>query len=629
MNYLQYSSDQLKTADAKAQVRVSTTEFGFRPCECRPSVSGFSQDTDRECAPGGDWAVSCRSGMAKAGGILDSDPTGLLGALPRLRTDLARPDSSVDDGSYDSLSKFPAKDEIGKTLPEDVRTLSRVQVQRCWTRSRVGEVRVAIWWTDAYAFAERNRQGETPVQIDAVVLEHLFYEASTAFVLRRSRTLRLTKWPRLVVITVIRVLRAQMFRLRRGYFAIRRRGFAIKAAIRRCTWRTKSLVSVWLNSWGNFTKLTKLAAQHSTGRFSQRSTVGYDRIRIRRLVAVVDTAPRPVRQVTPVNRSTTQTLTGIGLERFAVVRILGNDLPPRHSGEQTIRNLKWLLNHEQLDPDFQRSWVVNRIVNEAVRSEVVEILNAWDENWIDIPFVPEEFSNVPYDFNEELPEELIFSPAFAELPRTQRVQLLNRVYLKKNCYAINNNGARNRALDVGFEFATRVIPGDGSIYLSKRSQFEIRSSVASSIACPYHIIPMYRTTNFLGLEELPGDGATPEEPQVCFARNSELRFDPNIPYGRRPKVSLLWALGVPGPWTRYEIRAWDLTPPVLHRQAGAFAYAGYVRRLPSGDGRQEVGRHASSSRMQSRNVGTLRFLANTELQCGVESSLTSFVLQHI
>ena len=42
-----------------------------------------------------------------------------------------------------------------------------------------------------------------------------------------------------------------------------------------------------------------------------------------------------------------------------------------------------------------------------------------------------------------------------------------------------------------------------------------------------------------------------EEPQIMFRNDAIERFDETMRYGRRPKVELLWRLGVAGPgWDR-------------------------------------------------------------------------------
>jgi hypothetical protein len=58
-------------------------------------------------------------------------------------------------------------------------------------------------------------------------------------------------------------------------------------------------------------------------------------------------------------------------------------------------------------------------------------------------------------------------------------------------------------------------------------------------------------------------------------------------YGLRPKVELLWRLGVPGQWDKWEQEPWDLPIPAYADEAGAFNYAGWVARLNSGRDRLE------------------------------------------
>mmetsp|Transcript_35775 Transcript_35775/g.84071 ORF Transcript_35775/g.84071 Transcript_35775/m.84071 type:complete len:348 (+) Transcript_35775:516-1559(+) len=52
---------------------------------------------------------------------------------------------------------------------------------------------------------------------------------------------------------------------------------------------------------------------------------------------------------------------------------------------------------------------------------------------------------------------------------------------------------------------------------------------------------------------------SPGEHQVAFSPSATLKFDPTLPYGYRPKVTLLWKLGVHGPWDSWR----DICIPIV------------------------------------------------------------------
>ena len=80
-----------------------------------------------------------------------------------------------------------------------------------------------------------------------------------------------------------------------------------------------------------------------------------------------------------------------------------------------------------------------------------------------------------------------------------------------------------------------------------------------------------------------------DEPQVLFRRDAHEEFDPHHVDGRRPKVALLWRLGVPGPTGRLDERAQGISPgPKLSPEAHQFATCGW-HELPE-SGQQMLGR---------------------------------------
>jgi hypothetical protein len=178
----------------------------------------------------------------------------------------------------------------------------------------------------------------------------------------------------------------------------------------------------------------------------------------------------------------------------------------------------------------------------------------------------------------------------------------------KNNYVMNNNGARNTALEDGRSRAQWVLPWDGNCFVTHDGWQEITEIISTNPDMPYHIVPMARLTNN---EELLKGGFRPEakeEPQIIFHKDSKERFNGEFFYGRRPKVELFWRLGVPGPWDEWRREPWDLDFPAFSSDAGCFSTGGWVARLSSGQAHQEVSKGEEA--FQSRGLARIEAISS-------------------
>ncbi|GAB2889634.1 alginate lyase family protein [Microbulbifer echini] len=270
------------------------------------------------------------------------------------------------------------------------------------------------------------------------------------------------------------------------------------------------------------------------------------------------------------------------VESFCLYRIIGNDLVPRHKKGQSRDNLAFILEYEPDLIDCEKRFVVNRIVDPEEELQIINLLESTGYPYIHIPFDWEEYRKVGWDI-EGIPCDFApYASTLRELPAPLRAAIIMRTYRYKNNYAMNNNGARNIALQDGRGRAKWVLPWDGNCFLTENSWGEIRRSVISNSKLPYHIVPMARITDN---EDLLNPSFRPEaieEPQVLFRADAKEEFNTEYSYGRRPKVELFWRLGVPGKWDKWPIEPWDLPCPDYSSDAGDFSYAGWVARLFSG-----------------------------------------------
>ncbi len=274
-------------------------------------------------------------------------------------------------------------------------------------------------------------------------------------------------------------------------------------------------------------------------------------------------------------------------DTFVLYRILGNDLVPRHRKGQTRENLGFILENESEFPECEKRFVVNRIVDPGEEKIILRMLKEANRSYLHIPFHQDEYLNVSWDI-EGVPVEFVpYSRRFKALSPDEQGRVLMRLYRHKNNYVMNNNEARNAALAQGKGLAKWVLPWDGNCFITKQGWDDIVTTVQASPEIPYFVIPMARITDNRLVLDPDFSPAAVEEPQILFRRDSSLSFNESFFYGRRPKVELLWQLGIPGNWDEWKLEPWDLPGPRYAKEAGAFSYAGWVARLNSGQERLE------------------------------------------
>jgi len=295
-------------------------------------------------------------------------------------------------------------------------------------------------------------------------------------------------------------------------------------------------------------------------------------------------------------------------ETFVLYRIIGNDLVPRHKKGQSRENLQYLLDYEPDLPDCEKRWVVNRIVDPEEEQAVIALLEARNQLYLHIPYREEAYASCPWDL-EGLPYPgYTLTKQFHQLPGDFRQRLFKRLYRHKNNYVINNNGARNAALADGKTRAKWVLPWDGNCFLTPSAWAEITSSVTARPWYPYIIVPMARITDYAALTQPDFRPRADQEPQIIFRSDTRETFNEEYYYSRRPKVELLWRLGVPGPWNDWAIEPWDLPYTHYCPDAGKWLLAGWVARLPSGQSHLEVGNQSETLRLTIRAEAVTRFL---------------------
>jgi len=241
-------------------------------------------------------------------------------------------------------------------------------------------------------------------------------------------------------------------------------------------------------------------------------------------------------------------------------RILGNDLPPRHSSSQTEDCLKFTLTNEPPLRNCEKRFLLNKIVDAAKRKRIQAMISEAGLRADEIKFDWDVYKAQTSD-------------------------------LKKLEYVTNLNLAKNFTINQGLHDGRIVLPFDGQTYFTEDGWEAFSSDISTAPDAAFYIVPMHRIMNndellkYTVKRENELHGIT--EPQVAFTRKSDIRFNESIGYGKGNKVELLMRLGMKGPWDRWHNTYFhQMKIHALKTRSRAFAnvpFAGFVFRLFSGN----------------------------------------------
>lgn len=234
-------------------------------------------------------------------------------------------------------------------------------------------------------------------------------------------------------------------------------------------------------------------------------------------------------------------------KKYLFARILGNDVPGLHGDNQTITNLKFTLKNETQYSNADYVYILNRIYDINKKKEIIEILNQYKMNYVDIPFSLKEYENILKKNIKILIE-----------PYNKISQNSKRLLTYFNHYIVNNNGARNFTLRYGRKNDyTWTFVLDSNSYIDDVLYQAIEKSVYENPDTKYLIMSQARLkdgnlSNDVVLTDSKKIDKLPEqEPQIAFHVSTETVFDQRLPYGSAPKAEFLSSLGVPGKWNQW------------------------------------------------------------------------------
>lgn len=267
---------------------------------------------------------------------------------------------------------------------------------------------------------------------------------------------------------------------------------------------------------------------------------------------------------------------------FALVRILGNSLPPRHARDEMLQHLRFILQHEPDLEGCEKSWILNRIANERLADTCAALIEAAGQRVIRLPFDINAYAQRFNDLSGVSPG-LLSAAALKDAAAFEPATFaLEWKYRHKSLYAISLNAARNLALSLGRGRARWTLPWDGACFVTRKAWAEIRLLSQRDAAALHLVVPLTRVTDAQALLQPHFQPALFTEPQLAFRHDSQDCFDEQLRYGNRNKAEMLVRLGVPGPWHTWRPANWDVQPVRSSPERGRFVQGGWVARLPAG-----------------------------------------------
>jgi hypothetical protein len=311
-----------------------------------------------------------------------------------------------------------------------------------------------------------------------------------------------------------------------------------------------------------------------------------------------------------------------GSPTVTLVRVIGNDLYPRHRHGQALKNLKTILQDEATPPGWTKLFILNRLIDPQATQQAVAAIREAGHHVEVIPFDPATYQTLRYQ--PQLFGGLdYFSSAQFE---GEDVFVQDRIRIwacgEKIRYLMNINGARNVALASGLTSTDWTFVLDGSCIVPDAAFAAFDRDLSRDSSARYLIIPMRRLSLGMDLGEADCSPSFKEEPQIGFRFDAIEQFDPVYPYGVRDKTSLLHRLGVPGPWCAWAPLPWYPGPRHRSSDRYRFTYASAsVLRLTSGVDNGGLEKpSAQIKRYRSRITAIFSTLMAMDRQCSAPDS---------
>jgi len=239
--------------------------------------------------------------------------------------------------------------------------------------------------------------------------------------------------------------------------------------------------------------------------------------------------------------------------KIGIARILGNDLDEVHGKGQTVKNLKFTLENENLGENVEYIYFLNRIVDKSQKYDIVALLKKHKKKYVNIPFDIRKFRKMYGNFYLRL----AYHNALVKYKTIDKYNYrkIAKTLMQYNLYLINNNGSRNYALNYMKKNskAEWLFILDSNSYFTRKDFDNIISKIEKETE--YLIIPTIKVDTFNLMQgedyfsELRGNYYG--EGSIAFHKNSKLNFNERIPYGASPKAELLRVMDVTNSWEEW------------------------------------------------------------------------------
>lgn len=204
------------------------------------------------------------------------------------------------------------------------------------------------------------------------------------------------------------------------------------------------------------------------------------------------------------------------MPKYAICRILGNELPPRDLPGSRLAVFDFILNHEYVEDQAKRIWILNRFLDRQLLSTIKTKLTTANEQYVELGIDWDKYTT--------------------SLSRTKRLTTL-----------VGINQARNAAFKVGAEQADFVFILDGDCFFDKNAWTTaiagIEQDQSNHKDRKYYALPSARVF----LDDGPDfntEQVELEEPMLLLRNDSKELFHENSVFGQDDKVQLLLKLGL-------------------------------------------------------------------------------------
>lgn len=241
------------------------------------------------------------------------------------------------------------------------------------------------------------------------------------------------------------------------------------------------------------------------------------------------------------------------------MRMLGNDLPALHGKDQTYNNLKFTLEHEPEFKDVTKGFILNRIIDTGQAEKIKTLLKDHNVAVWEIPFLKKDYDKLPAIDVLEL-KHLLRICNNQGIHLNELLDMIKQKTHLHNLYTVNNNGCRNKCIEIGIDGGYDwILPFDSNSFFTQPDFEELYRALTYYMTqdVVYNVVPQLRLSesnlsNKCLLNNNIQTQLHEREPQICFRKDAPLMFNKTIPYGSSPKAELLRALNVPGPWQEWK-----------------------------------------------------------------------------